>query len=52
MLNQYKKSAFSGNRIIYIKDGKIYGECDLGKFEPDDTERTEKLDRFIKEMGW
>lgn len=52
MVTHDKKSALRGNRILYIKDGKIYGECDLGKYEPDHSERTEKLDRFIKEMGW
>ena len=38
--------------FIYIKDGKIFGECDLGKFEQGNIERTEKFDQFIKEMGW
>ena len=52
MVTHDKKSALRGNRIIYIKDGKIFGECDLGKFEQDNVERTEKLDKFIKEMGW
>ncbi|MCM1183471.1 MAG: ABC transporter ATP-binding protein [Roseburia sp.] len=52
MVTHDKKSALRGNRILYIKDGKIYGECDLGKFEQDNPERTEKLDKFIKEMGW
>lgn len=52
MVTHDKKSALRGNRIIYIKDGKIYGECDLGKYEQDDADRTEKLDQFIKEMGW
>lgn len=35
MVTHDKKSALRGNRIIYIRDGKIFGECDLGKFEPD-----------------
>ena len=52
MVTHDKKSALRGNRIIYIKDGKIFGECDLGKFEQDNIARTEKLDKFIKEMGW
>ncbi|MCM1540932.1 MAG: ABC transporter ATP-binding protein [Blautia sp.] len=52
MVTHDKKSALRGNRVIYIRDGKIFGECDLGKFGKDDTGRTEKLDRFIQEMGW
>ncbi|MCM1175673.1 MAG: ABC transporter ATP-binding protein [Blautia sp.] len=52
MVTHDKKSALRGNRIIYIKDGKISGECDLGKFEPGNIERTERLDKFMKEMGW
>lgn len=52
MVTHDKKSALRGSRIIYIKDGKIYGECDLGKYDGDTPDRTEKLDKFIKEMGW
>ncbi|MCM1267051.1 MAG: ABC transporter ATP-binding protein [Bacteroidales bacterium] len=52
MVTHDKKSALRGNRILYIRDGKIFGECDLGKYEPDNSERSEKLERFIKEMGW
>lgn len=52
MVTHDKKSALRGNRIIYIKDGKIFGECDLGDYEQDSRKRTEKLDLFIKEMGW
>ncbi|MCM1543554.1 MAG: ABC transporter ATP-binding protein [Blautia sp.] len=52
MVTHDKRSALRGNRIIYIRDGKIFGECDLGKYEQDHAERTDKLDRFIQEMGW
>ncbi|MCM1063371.1 MAG: ABC transporter ATP-binding protein [Eubacterium sp.] len=52
MVTHDKRSALRGNRIIYIRDGKIFGECNLGKYEQDHTERTDKLDRFIQEMGW
>lgn len=52
MVTHDKKSALRGNRILYIKDGEIFGECNLGKFEPDHAERIEKFDRFITEMGW
>lgn len=47
-----KKTALRGNRILYIKDGEIFGDCDLGKFEPENLERTDKFEKFITEMGW
>lgn len=45
-------SALRGNRIIYIKDGEIFGELKLDKFSFDDSLRKEKLNEFLKEMGW
>lgn len=52
MVTHDKKSALRGNRIIYLKDGKIFGECKLEKYNQDDKKRTEKLEEFLKEMGW
>lgn len=52
MVTHDRKSALRGNRIIYIKDGQIFGDCDLGDFHPDDPERTAKFEGFITEMGW
>lgn len=52
MVTHDKKSALRGSRILYIKDGEIFGECDLGKFDPDNTERIQKFETFITEMGW
>ena len=52
MVTHDKKSALRGSRILYIKDGKIFGECKLGKYEPDNAERTETFEKFIGEMGW
>lgn len=52
MVTHDKKSALRGNRILYIKDGEIFGECNLGKYEPNHRERTEKFEHFITEMGW
>ncbi len=45
-------SARRGNRILYIQDGVICGECNLGKYESGDHERHEKLQSFLMEMGW
>lgn len=52
MVTHDKKSALRGNRVLYMKDGQIFGECDLGNYEQSNQERTEKLDAFLSEMGW
>ncbi len=52
MVTHDKKSALRGNRIIYLKDGKICGELKLDKYKENDNIRNEKLDQFLKEMGW
>ncbi|MCM1039340.1 MAG: ABC transporter ATP-binding protein [Roseburia sp.] len=52
MVTHDKKSALRGNRVIYLKDGKIYGECHLGKYEADQDERSKRLNDFLTEMGW
>lgn len=46
------KSALRGNRIIYLKDGVIHGECDLGKYINNSKMRKEKLLGFLEDMGW
>lgn len=45
-------SARRGNRVLYIRDGGIVGECLLGKYESGDTERQTKLKDFLAGMGW
>ena len=55
MVTHDMRSARRGNRILYLKDGVILGECDLGKYAshvPDDGARQEKLSSFLTEMGW
>lgn len=52
MVTHDKKSALRGNRVIYLKDGQIYGECDLGEYRPDDGVRSSLLNDFLTEMGW
>ncbi len=48
------KTALRGNRIIYIKDGTIFGECRPGNYQEqgDNSDRRQKLDAFLREMGW
>ncbi len=52
MVTHDMRSARRGNRILYLKDGIILGECSLGKYVSGDKERHEKLAAFLNEMGW
>ena len=53
MVTHDMRSARRGSRILYLKDGMILGECDLGKYAmQDDSARQEKLASFLAEMGW
>ena len=52
MVTHDKKTALRGNRVLYVKDGKIYGECDLGVYTNDNKAREAKLNNFLTEMGW
>ncbi len=45
-------SARRGNRIIYVKDGEIAGECNLEKYGTDDEKRHKMLTDFLTKMGW
>ena len=47
------KTALRGNRILYLKDGVIYGDLQLGDYRgKEDFERHAKLKHFLAEMGW
>ncbi|WP_373216266.1 ABC transporter ATP-binding protein [Ruminococcus sp. 5_1_39BFAA] len=52
MVTHDMRSARRGNRILYLKDGAILGECDLGKYRHGDQARHEKLSGFLTQMGW
>lgn len=52
MVTHDMRSARRGNRILYLKDGVILGECNLGKYAHGGTARHEKLSAFLKSMGW
>ena len=52
MVTHDMRSARRGNRILYLKDGVIMGECNLGKYSHGDIARHEKLSAFLKDMGW
>ncbi|MDD7515894.1 ABC transporter ATP-binding protein [Ruminococcus flavefaciens] len=46
------KSVRRGNRIIYLQDGGIMGECEIGRYVSGDKERHEKIRKFLEGMGW
>lgn len=46
------KTARRADRVIYLKDGMICGECRLGSYVSKDSGRHEKLNVFLREMGW
>ncbi len=52
MVTHDMRSARRGSRILYLKDGVILGECNLGKYVHGDKARHEKLSAFLTEMGW
>lgn len=52
MVTHDMRSARRANRILYLKDGIITGELNLGTYQSGDRERHEKLRHFLQEMGW
>ena len=52
MVTHDMRSARRGNRILYLKDGVVLGECDLGPYVSGDEGRHRKLKNFLGEMGW
>lgn len=46
------KTARRANRVVYLKDGMICGECRLGAYVSQEKERHETLNAFLTEMGW
>lgn len=53
MVTHDMKTALRGNRILYLRDGVICGDLQLGAFsEKENVKRHEKLGAFLAEMGW
>ncbi len=52
MVTHDMRSARRGNRILYLEDGVILGECDLGRYVHGDAQRHEKLSAFLNDRGW
>lgn len=53
MVTHDLKTALRGNRVIYLKDGKIEGELRMADYGTDEImERRAKLQAFLDDMGW
>lgn len=53
MVTHDLKAALRGNRIIYLKDGRIDGELQLDEYDEKSlSEREETVYKFLKEKGW
>lgn len=53
MVTHDLKAAIRGNRIIYLKDGRIDGDLKLDQYVKEEAkEREEMVYRFLKEKGW
>jgi putative ABC transport system ATP-binding protein len=52
MVTHDMKAARRGKRVLYLKDGVILKELNLGTYISNDRVRHEKLKTFLDEMGW
>lgn len=53
MVTHDLRTALRGNRVIYLRDGGIVGECEMPDYKADDLiKRRESLQKFLDEMGW
>lgn len=53
MVTHDLKTALRGNRVLYLKDGRVEGEHKMPAFGTDDIKgRRESLQKFLDEMGW
>lgn len=53
MVTHDLKAAVRGNRIIFLRDGRIDGELKLGHYNKEESkERETVLYEFLKERGW
>ncbi len=52
MVTHDMKTARRANRILYLKDGVIIDEQNLGPYVKGDPKRHDLLRRFLENMGW
>ncbi len=46
------QAALHGNRILYLEDGKIIGELELGAYNGSEREREDKLNGWLTSLRW
>lgn len=46
------QAALHGSRILYLEDGKIIGELELGNYDDTNREREDKLNSWLSSMRW
>lgn len=46
------RSAERGDRVLYLRDGAVQGELDLGRYHGEDADRTDSLVHFLTAQGW
>ncbi|MBB2182430.1 ABC transporter ATP-binding protein [Lachnospiraceae bacterium MD1] len=53
MVTHDLKAALRGNRILYLKDGRIDGDLKLDEYDEENTkEREDMVYHFLKSKGW
>ncbi len=53
MVTHDLKAAVRGNRIIYLRDGRVDGELRLDEYDAKkEADREAVLYEFLKERGW
>ena len=52
MVTHDMKTARRANRILYLKDGVIIDELNLGKYVKNSEKRHKDLREFLTRMGW
>jgi putative ABC transport system ATP-binding protein len=52
MVTHDMKTARRANRILYLRDGNIIDELELGTYIKEDKDRHQRLREFLERMGW
>jgi putative ABC transport system ATP-binding protein len=53
MVTHDLKTALRGNRVLFLRDGKVEGDYRMPDFGEDNLkERRDKLSQFLEMMGW
>lgn len=47
-----KEAALRGNRILYIEDGTVIGELELGRYKGKSKDREKKLSDWLNSLRW